>query len=265
MTGPNPTHKQTTTAAAREWQAFWLAVGFLTRIPMLVSIDYSQKLMNQCSVYFPLVGLLLGALYVGLFALLALFCSPLVSILLVLCFHLFITGAFHEDGLADSVDAFGGGYTVEKRLEIMKDSRIGTYGTVALVMALLLKVALLSESSPIWLALLIAPCVARLTPLMLMRFMRYVSDPDSSKSKPVADGFSTERLVCASVFVLLMCGLLTPWAPALILSSAVSIGLVGLLWGRQLKRDLGGYTGDALGASVIFTELTLLALLAAWL
>ena len=251
--------------ANQEWQAFWLAVGFLTRIPMLVRIDYSPQLMNQCSVYFPVVGLILGVLYATLYAAIALIWSPWVCVILVTGFHLWITGAFHEDGLADSADGLGGGYTVEARLRIMKDSRIGTYGTVALVMALLLKVALLSESSPIWLALLIAPCVARLTPLMLMRFMRYVSDPDSSKSKPVADGFSTERLVCASVFVLLMCGLLTPWAPALILSSAVSIGLVGLLWGRQLKRDLGGYTGDALGASVIFTELTLLALLAAWL
>ncbi len=89
--------------AAREWQAFWLALGFLTRIPMLIRIDYSQKLMNQCSVYFPLVGLLLGSLYASLFIISSLFWSPVVSILLVLCFHLLITGAFHEDGLADSV------------------------------------------------------------------------------------------------------------------------------------------------------------------
>jgi adenosylcobinamide-GDP ribazoletransferase len=251
--------------ANQEWQAFWLAVGFLTRIPMLVRIDYSPQLMNQCSVYFPVVGLILGVLYATLYAAIALIWSPWVCVILVTGFHLWITGAFHEDGLADSADGLGGGYTVEARLRIMKDSRIGTYGTVALVMALLLKVTLLSESSPIWLALLIAPCVARLTPLMLMRFMSYVSDPGSSKSKLVADSFSTKRLVYASVFVILICGLLTPWAPALILFSAVSIGLVGLLWGRQLNRDLGGYTGDALGASVIFTELILLALLAAWL
>ena len=249
--------------ANQEWQAFWLAVGFLTRIPMLVRIDYSPQLMNQCSVYFPVVGLILGVLYATLYAAIALIWSPWVCVILVTGFHLWITGAFHEDGLADSADGLGGGYTVEARLRIMKDSRIGTYGTVALVMALLLKVALLSESSPIWLALLIAPCVARLTPLILMRFMSYVSDPDSSKSKLVADSFSTERLVYASVFVILICGLLTPWAPALILFSAFSISLVGLLWGQQLKRNLGGYTGDALGASVVFTELILLTLLAA--
>ena len=261
MTGPNPTHKQTTTAAAREWQAFWLAVGFLTRIPMLVSIDYSQKLMNQCSVYFPLVGLLLGALYVGLFALLGLFCSPLVSVLLVLCFHLFITGAFHEDGLADSVDAFGGGYTVEKRLEIMKDSRIGTYGTIALVLALALKVALLVESHHIMLALLLAPAISRQTPLLLMSFLNYVTDPDTSKSKPVAEGFSHRRLWYSSGFTLLVALVFSAWLPGLWLLAPVAVVGTALLWGWYLKRQLGGYTGDALGASVVFCELVLLLLI----
>ncbi|MBR9872527.1 MAG: adenosylcobinamide-GDP ribazoletransferase, partial [Gammaproteobacteria bacterium] len=106
-----------------EWQAFWLAVGFLTRIPMLAKIDYSQRLMNQSSLYFPLVGLLLGIIYALAFSLFSTVASPLVAIILVTIGHLFITGAFHEDGLADSVDALGGGYTVKKRLEIMKDSR----------------------------------------------------------------------------------------------------------------------------------------------
>lgn len=260
MTGPGSTHKHTT-AAGLEWQAFWLAVGFLTRIPMLVSIDYSQKLMNQCSVYFPLVGLLLGALYAGLFALLALFCSPLVSILLVLCFHLFVTGAFHEDGLADSVDALGGGYTVEKRLEIMKDSRIGTYGTVALVLALALKVALLVESHHLMLALFLAPALSRQTPLLLMFYLNYVTDPDTSKSKPVAEGFSRWRLWCSCGFSLLAASVFSAWVPGLWLLAPIAVAGVALLWGWYLKRQLGGYTGDALGASVVFSELVLLLLI----
>jgi len=245
----------------REWQAFWLAVGFLTRIPMLVQIDYSQRLMNQSSLYFPLVGLLLGALYVAAFFLLGLAFSPLVSVILVVILHLFITGAFHEDGLADSVDALGGGYTVEKRLEIMKDSRIGTYGTVALVMALMLKVALLTEADLIWLALLVAPAISRLTPLLLMATMTYVTDPDKSKSKPVADGFSAVRLGTASAFVLVLCAVMSFWQPFLITGTLAAVLLVALLWGAYLRRQLGGYTGDALGASVVFSELVLLLFL----
>lgn len=237
----------------REWQAFWLALGFLTRIPMLAHIDYSQRLMNQSSLYFPLVGLLLGALYAGLYTLLALFWPPLIGVLLIILFHLWLTGAFHEDGLADSFDGLGGGYTVAKRLLIMKDSRIGTYGSAALWGALSLKAALLISVDTIWLALLAAPVVSRLTPLFLMRFMCYVSDPDSSKSKPVADGFSGWRLALAALFVIVFA-----WGMGIWLWTAVAILLVTLLWGWALQRALGGYTGDALGASVVFTELLFL-------
>lgn len=246
----------------REWQAFWLALGFLTRIPMLARIDYSQALMNQSSVYFPLVGLLLGGVYAVLFYSLNLTLSPLICILLVMCFHLWITGAFHEDGLADSLDALGGGYTVEARLRIMKDSRIGTYGTVALVMALALKAALLLDINQIWVALLIAPCAARLTPLLLMYFMTYVTDPDNSKSKPVAEEFSGARLLAASAFVLSVSLVLWPWGPLLAITILTAVAMVALCWGNYLKLALGGYTGDALGAAVIFTELVLLFVMA---
>lgn len=260
---PNPASGPTTKhprypEIQHEWQSFWLAVGFLTRIPMLVRIDYSQKLMNQCSMYFPLVGLLLGALYAGLFALLSLAWSPFICVLLVLCFHLFITGAFHEDGLADSVDALGGGYTVEKRLEIMKDSRIGTYGTVALVMALGLKVALLMDTRSIWLALLVTPAISRLAPLLLMAFLPYVTDPDKSKSKPVAEGFSPKRLMFSIVFTTVTALFFSNWLPGLWLTGLTATVIVAILWGGYLRQQLGGYTGDTLGASVVFCELVLL-------
>lgn len=245
----------------REWQAFWLAVGFLTRIPMLARIDYSQRLMNQSSLYFPLVGLFLGALYAALFTLLNLAFSPLVAVILVVIVHLLITGAFHEDGLADSVDALGGGYTLEKRLAIMKDSRIGTYGAVALVMALLLKVALLAEASHIWLALLVAPAISRLTPLLLMGALAYVTDPDKSKSRPVADGFSTTRLLIATAYTLAFGAALSFWHPFLFTGMLTAVLLVAICWGAYLRNQLGGYTGDALGASVVFSELVLLLFL----
>lgn len=242
----------------REWQAFWLAIGFLTRFPMLIRIDYSPRLMNQCSIYFPLVGLVLGVVYAGLYIALAQFWSPLVCLVLVTGFHLWITGAFHEDGLADSLDALGGGYSVEARLRIMKDSRIGTYGTVALVMALGLKIALLAEAQPVWLALLLAPMVARLAPLLIMGYLPYVTDPDKSKSKPVADGFSRTRLAIAAVFTALAILLLAGTQPVVWLWSIAATLGVALVWGLYLRQQLGGYTGDTLGATVVFAELVLL-------
>lgn len=251
------TEQQTTAAGLRrEWQAFWLAMGFLTRIPVPVTVDYSQRLMNQCSVYFPLVGLLLGGLYAALYTLLAGFWSPLVCVLLVLGFHLWITGAFHEDGMADCADGLGGGYTVARRLEIMKDSRIGTYGAVALGVTLALKVALLTDTQPVWLALLLAPAISRLTPLCLMRALVYVSDPDTSKSKPVAEGFSGQRLGVAVAGVAALA-----LVAGVALEALVAVVSVLLVWGAMLRRSLGGYTGDALGASVILSELVFLLML----
>lgn len=246
---------------AYEWQAFWLAMGFLTRIPMLVPIVYSQRLMSQSSVYFPVVGLLLGLGYCAAYSLLLVIVSPVAAIILVVILHLFITGAFHEDGLADSVDALGGGYTLEKRLTIMKDSRIGTYGTVALVMALLLKVTLLLEAESVWLALLLAPAVSRLTPLLLMAALPYVTDPHRSKSKPVADGLSRGRLLAAAGFIFLLSAGLSLWHPMVIPAAITAVIMVALLWGSYLRRQLGGYTGDTLGAAVVFSELLLLLFL----
>jgi len=245
----------------QEWQAFWLALGFLTRLPMLVTIDYSPALMNRSSVWFPLVGLILGSFYSLAFIALQPLTGDLVAVIVVLCGHLWITGAFHEDGLADSADALGGGYTVADRLRIMKDSRIGTYGAAVLIMALLLKTALLVQISHTALALLITPCAARLSPLVLMNRMRYVTDPDNSRSKPVASALTNQRLWVATVMVMVPALALQVWWPGLWWQTILSVGVVCLLWGNSLRKALGGYTGDTLGASVIFSELALLLLM----
>jgi len=240
----------------QEWQAFWLAVSFLTRIPVWVKIDYSQRLMNSSSLYFPLVGLLLGALNLLVYSVLISLLPLTVTLLLLLVFHLWITGAFHEDGLADSLDAFGGGYTREKRLEIMKDSRIGTYGSVALFCVLALKWAAWVELDNLAIALLMAPAISRLTPLFLMHFMPYVTASEQSKTKPVADSMSLMRLALAILSVLLVALIAQVFWITLF---AIAITL--LCWGYSLHRNLGGYTGDTLGASVIISELLFLLLM----
>lgn len=247
----------------REWQAFWLCLGFISRIPVPVRIDYSQQLMNQSSVYFPVAGLVLGCIYALVYQVLAVFLPLVVSLIGVVILHLWLTGAFHEDGLADSLDALGGGLTPEKRLEIMKDSRIGTYGTVALVSALGLKVALLASTEPVWAVLLLTPALSRLVPLFLMAFMPYVTLTRDSKTKPVADTFSPQRLGAATLFCLLLAGLGSFCIPFLMAAFVVATASVGMLWGMQIDRLLGGYTGDALGASVVLTELVLLTALTA--
>ena len=122
---------------ASQINLFYLALSFFTRIPVPRSMVYSPALLNQASRYFSLVGLFIGVITsVACYFLVMLF--PLaIAILLTMILSLFLTGAFHEDGLADMADGIGGGFTIEKRLAIMKDSRLGTYGTITLFMALL--------------------------------------------------------------------------------------------------------------------------------
>ena len=119
-----------------------------------------------------------------------------------------------------------------------------------------MKVALLTDMQPVWLALLLAPAISRLTPLCLMRALVYVSDPDTSKSKPVAEGFSGQRLGVAVAGVAALA-----LVAGVALEALMAVVSVVLVWGAMLRRSLGGYTGDALGASVILSELVFLLML----
>jgi adenosylcobinamide-GDP ribazoletransferase len=236
-------------------ELFLLASGFLSRIPLPAALPYSEERMNQAGRYFALVGLLLGALCAAVYSALATLLSPELSIFLTMVFSLLLTGAFHEDGLADMADGIGGGMTLERRLEIMKDSRIGTYGSCALLMALLGKYLLLSELAgqmallPIW---LVGYGTSRAVATSLIYTMDYVSDPAKSKCKPLAQKQSSPELL-----FLLFCGLL----PCLLLPLKVALALIllglifHLLFRRWLQKRLGGFTGDCLGAAQQLMEL----------
>jgi adenosylcobinamide-GDP ribazoletransferase len=175
-----------------------------------------------------------------------------------------LTGAFHEDGLADTADGLGGNVPRERALDIMKDSRIGSYGAVALMLALGLKVALLallsqSAGHAAAMAALVAAHVAsRLAPLIVMRRLPYVADRDQSKAKPLADAAPPGALAVAVGWT----------APAAALLAGVyglpGAALAALAWGlalvivlRGLRARLQGFTGDTLGATQQVCELAL--------
>ena len=120
------------------------AIGFLTRIP----INTPQVVLSEAAPWFPVVGLGIGliqaATFVGLNAVLPAGPAAVLSVAVAAL----VTGAFHHDGLADMADAFGGGWNLEQRLEIMKDSRLGTYGTVALILAVATEISVLATLTP---------------------------------------------------------------------------------------------------------------------
>jgi cobalamin-5'-phosphate synthase (EC 2.7.8.26) len=115
-----------------QWNIFLIAVMFLTRLPVGRWVRYEQSLLAHCTVYFPLVGAGVGAFGAGVLWLGAMLVPLPLAVLLSMLSTVLLTGAFHEDGLADSADGFGGASDAARVLEIMRDSRIGTYGAIAL-------------------------------------------------------------------------------------------------------------------------------------
>ncbi|MEC5384529.1 adenosylcobinamide-GDP ribazoletransferase [Uliginosibacterium sp. H3] len=255
-----------------ELRRFFLALGYFTRIPVPAWVGWAPDELNRAARYFPLAGLVVAGIS-ALVLWLAMAALPAsLAVLLSMAASLRLTGAFHEDGLADSADGLGGGWQREDVLRIMKDSRIGTYGAVVLGMALLTKfVALDVLATQGWLAcvaLLVAHPLSRVAALVVMCALPYVRDDEGSRAKPVAQGVgATELLVGAltglAPLALAVAGgvLSLPRAGVLLLAAL----LVTAWWARLLRRRLGGYTGDTLGATQQFAELACYLVLCAHL
>lgn len=233
---------------AREWQLFRVALQFLTRIPVKSFDRFETDWLDRSAKYFPLVGALVGGIGAAVMvAALAVMPQPL-PVMLGVAAAIAVTGAFHEDGLADTADGLGGGTTRERRLEIMKDSRIGTYGALALIVMLTLKTTALIALGPIDVALAFvsAHAAARLVTVVALRVLPYAGDSDAAKVKPLATAVTGSELVVAVAFGLAP-GLLLLSASTLVVSAAVGL-LAAVALGWQAKRLIGGYTGDVLGA-----------------
>jgi len=168
---------------------------------------------------------------------------------------IWLTGAFHEDGFSDVCDGFGGGWTKEQKLHIMKDSRLGTYGSIGLFMILLLKYTILSHlfAKQIIITLVSVHAMSRLTPIFIIYFYEYAREDASSKVKPIGKSISTLELLFAMFIALVP---LFYIGPETILCLPIVIILQFIL-GKYFKKHLGGYTGDCLGASQQVTEIIL--------
>ncbi len=227
---------------------FLHALMFYTRIPVPFRIPYSEEILNRSTRYFPLVGLLVGGIGAGIYAL-ALFIFPqAVALLLSMAATIFVTGAFHEDGFADFCDGFGGGYTSPERiLEIMKDSRLGTYGAVGLVFMLALKFTSLNAlpEGKIVPVLMIGHMLSRLMPVLIIFTTSYSRTDGKSKTKPIGKRGKWSDLVFAALIPLAALAYF-PWKVAAV--ALVVLLVITFFFGKYLLKRLGGYTGDCLGA-----------------
>ena len=245
----------------KEIHIFFTALMFYTRIPIPKGIQFKKEYSKASIKYLPLIGLLVGGLSALILNLLLLVLPVSIAVIISMITGLLLTGGFHEDGLADSVDGFGGGWNKEKILLIMKDSTIGAYGAIALVMALLLKYQLLVALVDLPIAnginthyfilfvLLAGHSLSRVLAISVMITHSYARINDnSSKLKSITTDslkWTSPAFILSSAFALFPLFLFqSPYVFLLL----IPIYLVRVLLTRFFNKWIDGYTGDCLGA-----------------
>lgn len=234
-------------------KGFLAAVMTLTRIPLWKVLILDKKYFRKTLLYWPLVGYITGGVTLGVLWGASSVMPLLPACVLAILSRLLLTGAMHEDGLADFFDGFGGGTTKEKILAIMKDSHIGCYGTIGLIVYLLLYLSLL-YSFDIRTALpliLIADVFSKLCASITINSLSYVRKEEESKTQLVYLSNSVPEILLIGCLACL---------PFLILPAPVFLGaipptlLAAYVLRQYLKKKIGGYTGDCCGASVLIIE-----------
>lgn len=243
---------------------YLLAVQYFTRVPVTGNlanwVGFTPDMLRASAPHFPGVGWLVGVCACVAFAVLSLGLpggplTPLAAAVGCTIATALLTGGFHEDGLADLADGLGGSAGREHALEIMKDSRIGSFGVLALVLALAAKVtllAVLASRSPgaVLTALLAGHTVSRFWPLVIVYTLPHVGETAVSKSKPLADRIERRALAVALLWCIVPLALMgLAHGAAFVLVAVGASGLALLVLRRRLQQRLEGFTGDALGAA----------------
>ncbi len=236
---------------------------FYTRIPCPKNIDHNPDYLNKASRYFPLIGWIVGGISFTVYYLSAILFSNEIAVILAIIGGILTTGAFHEDGFADVCDGFGGGWTKEKILLIMKDSTIGAYGSIGLVLLFLLKFQSLNQminelqkseliiynlQFTIFLLFVSAHSVSRLSAISIVFTHQYSREDASSKSKPIAQNFTWKEVIGALFFGLLPLVALSFFQWQLLLA-IIPVFIARFFLARYFQKWIDGYTGDCLGAT----------------
>lgn len=246
----------------RELRSLLTAVRYFTRMPVPVWTRHNAPQLARAVRYFPLVGIGVGTLGAGALWAASFVFTPLPAVVLSIALIVCITGAYTEDGLADTVDGLGRASSREHALEIMKDSRLGSFGMLAVLFAVLLKVAALA-ALPVreaMLALIAGHGFSRACAVAIAWRLPYARE-DRTRPKPIVESVRT-----ADFAIALACGLV----PVVFLGAPGAFGslaalIASIVLARWFRRRLGGYTGDALAATQQSCELAFyLTMLAAW-
>ncbi len=231
----------------KEIQIFLTAIMFFTRIPCPKWVDHNAEYLKKSAKYFSLVGVIVGSVGALVFYGFSFIFSTEISLLLSMVSTIYVTGAFHEDGFADVCDAFGGGWTKEKILLIMKDSRLGTYGVSGLILILAIKFSTLRET-PIHLiplTIIAGHSLSRFIATTLIYTHPYVRETDDSKAKPAAKSITLSMVIVSAIFGLVP---LLFFKTPLIFLTLIPCYIAKVYLGAKFKKWIGGQTGDCAGA-----------------
>jgi adenosylcobinamide-GDP ribazoletransferase len=240
-----------------------LALSFLTRLPVPFVRTLDMPPLSQAMRFFPLAGAFIGSISAGVLICANMLGLPsLLAAAIALAVGALVTGALHEDGLADVADGFGGGKTREQRLDIMRDSRIGTYGTIALVLSYMARAAIyetISGAQPFVILALFASAAAFSRALMVD--LLWATRPARSNGLSVFAGRPSRRsalfsLITGGVGAALAAGFVT--SPEVAAIAIVAAGIMLALMRALSMRQIGGQTGDVCGAVQVLTELSML-------
>ena len=236
----------------KELNTFFTAVMFFSRIPIPKWVDDSSETLKECAKYFSLIGIIIGAFGGFIYWGFSFVLPQNISILLSMIGTIWATGAFHEDGFADVCDGFGGGYTKDKILAIMKDSLVGTYGIVGLICILLLKYFSLVELSNQFIIICISGhSISRFIASFILYLYPYARSEGESKGRPVASSFKLNHLIING---LIACIPLFFFSTYWIFLTLIPPFIAMLLLGRFFNKWIGGQTGDCAGATQQITE-----------
>ena len=241
------------------YDRIWAALIFFTRLPFWRLHQPPKACYETVVEHWPLVGWLTGGVMAATLYGASMVLPYQVAVLVAIVMRLLLTGALHEDGLADFLDGFGGGGNNRQRiLDIMKDSHIGTYGVIGLVLYLLLLFFCLSSMSPEMaaLAILAADPYAKMLTAQLVSMMPYARREEEAKAKVIYRKITLVSGVSLAVQGLLPIGLFVwymgiVWEPLILIPALVMYFLYLLIW-----RRLHGYTGDCCGAVCLMVELS---------
>ncbi len=228
------------------------AVAFLTRLPVPHEMQCEADALSRSAVFFPLVGLLVSAGAIILNHVFSWFVAHDVVIVIVLVFLVAITGGLHEDALADAADGFGGGWGKDQILNIMRDSRVGSFGVLAIALALLARFVFLGNIPPQRFDgyLVAGQVTSRWTALPLAFFLPPARE-QSGLGARVAGKITTFSLVTGTVLAVAIVGVALGVKALWVMLAAVVIAGAS---GAYYRHRIGGVTGDCLGATIQLTE-----------